>query len=129
MRVFLAAGAGAGGAFSRARQNIPALSTCAGAWRYLIGDVIKFTSLEECEIIITGRTKHFLSLCGEHLSVDRKYLRQATARVFQMGFFTLRKLLLRKSSICADLNVSSVYNSIAMNHQMPSLTDLNKLRK
>jgi hypothetical protein len=46
------------------------LSTCAGAWRYLIGDVIKFTSLEETEIIITGRTKHFLSLCGEHLSVD-----------------------------------------------------------
>ncbi|GIL23315.1 MAG: hypothetical protein BroJett042_18280 [Bacteroidota bacterium] len=46
------------------------LSTCAGAWRYLIGDVIKFISLEESEIIITGRTKHFLSLCGEHLSVD-----------------------------------------------------------
>lgn len=46
------------------------LSTCSGAWRYLIGDVIKFTSLEEMEIVITGRTKHFLSLCGEHLSVD-----------------------------------------------------------
>lgn len=46
------------------------LSTCAGAWRYLIGDVIRFTSLDESEIIITGRTKHFLSLCGEHLSVD-----------------------------------------------------------
>nr|WKN36742.1 GH3 auxin-responsive promoter family protein [Tunicatimonas sp. TK19036] len=46
------------------------LSTCAGAWRYLIGDVIKFTNLAENEIIITGRTKHFLSLCGEHLSVD-----------------------------------------------------------
>lgn len=46
------------------------LSTCSGAWRYLIGDVIKFTSLEESEIVITGRTKHFLSLCGEHLSVE-----------------------------------------------------------
>ncbi len=46
------------------------MSTCSGAWRYLIGDVIKFTSLEESEIVITGRTKHFLSLCGEHLSVD-----------------------------------------------------------
>lgn len=46
------------------------LSTCSGAWRYLIGDVIRFTSLEDCEIVITGRTKHFLSLCGEHLSVD-----------------------------------------------------------
>jgi len=46
------------------------LSTCAGAWRYLIGDVIRFVSVAESEIIITGRTKHFLSLCGEHLSVD-----------------------------------------------------------
>ncbi len=46
------------------------LSSCAGAWRYLIGDTIKFTSVDESEIIITGRTKHYLSLCGEHLSVD-----------------------------------------------------------
>jgi hypothetical protein len=46
------------------------ITTCAGAWRYLIGDTIRFVSKEEAEIIITGRTKHFLSLCGEHLSVD-----------------------------------------------------------
>ncbi|MGZ4054191.1 MAG: GH3 family domain-containing protein [Bacteroidia bacterium] len=46
------------------------LSTCSGAWRYLIGDVVKFTSLENYEIIIAGRTKQFLSLCGEHLSQD-----------------------------------------------------------
>ncbi len=46
------------------------LTTCAGAWRYLIGDTIKFTDTENCEIHITGRTKHFLSICGEHLSVD-----------------------------------------------------------
>jgi hypothetical protein len=36
----------------------------------LIGDTIKFVNKERSEIIITGRTKHFLSLCGEHLSVD-----------------------------------------------------------
>jgi len=46
------------------------LSTSAGAWRYLIGDTIKFVDKERCEIVITGRTKHFLSLVGEHLSVD-----------------------------------------------------------
>ncbi|MGE5382189.1 MAG: GH3 auxin-responsive promoter family protein [Omnitrophica WOR_2 bacterium] len=46
------------------------ISSCAGAWRYLIGDTIKFTSKERCEIIITGRTRHFLNLCGEHLSQD-----------------------------------------------------------
>jgi len=46
------------------------LSTCAGTWRYLIGDVVKIINKDKAEIIITGRTKHFLSLCGEHLSVD-----------------------------------------------------------
>ncbi|MEP7127443.1 MAG: GH3 auxin-responsive promoter family protein [Chitinophagales bacterium] len=46
------------------------LTTCAGAWRYLIGDVVQFTSVALAEIIIVGRTKHYLSLTGEHLSVD-----------------------------------------------------------
>ena len=46
------------------------LSTCAGTWRYLIGDVIRFVNKDECEIVISGRTKHYLSLCGEHLSVE-----------------------------------------------------------
>ena len=46
------------------------ITTNAGAWRYLIGDVIRFTSLEDCQITITGRTKLFMSLCGEHLSLD-----------------------------------------------------------
>lgn len=46
------------------------ISTCAGAWRYLIGDVIRFSDLGKCEIVITGRTKHYISLCGEHMSVE-----------------------------------------------------------
>ncbi|PKP53968.1 MAG: GH3 auxin-responsive promoter [Bacteroidetes bacterium HGW-Bacteroidetes-1] len=46
------------------------LSTNAGAWRYLLGDTIKFVDVKQCEIVITGRTKQFLSICGEHLSVE-----------------------------------------------------------
>lgn len=46
------------------------LSTNAGAWRYLIGDTIKFLNVKTCEIVVTGRTKHYLSLCGEHLSQE-----------------------------------------------------------
>lgn len=46
------------------------ISSCAGAWRYLIGDTVKFTSKKLNEIVITGRTKHFLNLCGEHLSQE-----------------------------------------------------------
>ena len=46
------------------------MSTNAGSWRYLLGDTIKFVDLEKTEVVITGRTKHFLSLTGEHLSVE-----------------------------------------------------------
>jgi hypothetical protein len=46
------------------------ISTNAGAWRYLIGDTIRFVDIERHEIIITGRTRHFLSMVGEHLSVE-----------------------------------------------------------
>ena len=46
------------------------MSTNAGSWRYLIGDTIRFIDKSTCEIVITGRTKHFLSLVGEHLSVE-----------------------------------------------------------
>jgi len=46
------------------------ISTNAGTWRYAIGDTVKLINKERSEIIITGRTKHFLSLVGEHLSVD-----------------------------------------------------------
>lgn len=46
------------------------ISTNAGAWRYAIGDTVRLVDRERSEIIITGRTKHFLSLVGEHLSVD-----------------------------------------------------------
>jgi hypothetical protein len=46
------------------------ITTCAGAWRYLIGDTVRFTSKALSEIVITGRTKQFLSLCGEHISLE-----------------------------------------------------------
>jgi hypothetical protein len=46
------------------------ISTNAGAWRYAIGDTVRLVDRERSEIIITGRTKHFLSMVGEHLSVD-----------------------------------------------------------
>ncbi|TRZ44312.1 GH3 family domain-containing protein [Robertkochia solimangrovi] len=47
------------------------ISTVSGAWRYLIGDTIKFTNVEKAEIRITGRTKFFLNVVGSQLSVNK----------------------------------------------------------
>jgi len=46
------------------------LSTNSGAWRYLLGDTVRLVDKEKNELVITGRIKHFLSLVGEHLSVE-----------------------------------------------------------
>ena len=46
------------------------ISTNAGLWRYLIGDTVKFTSLNPFRIKITGRTKNFINAFGEELIVD-----------------------------------------------------------
>ena len=46
------------------------ISTNAGLWRYLIGDTIKFTSLEPFRIKISGRTKHFMNAFGEEVIVE-----------------------------------------------------------
>lgn len=52
-------------------EYIIIVSTCAGAWRYVIGDTIRFTSLDPHEILITGRTKFFLNTVGSQLSEEK----------------------------------------------------------
>lgn len=44
------------------------ISTVAGAWRYMIGDTIKFTDKKKAEIKITGRTKSYMNVVGSQLS-------------------------------------------------------------
>ena len=53
------------------KDYILLISTVSGAWRYLIGDTIKFTDVERHEIKITGRTKFFLNVVGSQLSVNK----------------------------------------------------------
>jgi hypothetical protein len=45
-----------------------ALTTCAGLWSYLIGDVVRFVDRRPPRILITGRTSYMLSSFGEHLT-------------------------------------------------------------
>lgn len=46
------------------------ISTNGGLWRYLVGDTVKFTSLDPYRIKITGRTKHFINVFGEELIIE-----------------------------------------------------------
>lgn len=46
------------------------ITTNSGLWRYLIGDTIRFTSLNPYRIKVTGRTKHHINVFGEELMVE-----------------------------------------------------------
>lgn len=46
------------------------ISTPCGLWRYIIGDTVKFTSVNPYKFVITGRTKSFINAFGEELIVD-----------------------------------------------------------
>jgi hypothetical protein len=46
------------------------ITTNGGLWRYLIGDTVRFTSLDPFRIKITGRTRHYINVFGEELNIE-----------------------------------------------------------
>ena len=46
------------------------ISSNAGLWSYLLGDTVRFTSLNPFRIKVTGRTHHFISAFGEHVIAE-----------------------------------------------------------
>jgi hypothetical protein len=46
------------------------ISTNSGLFRYLVGDTVRFTSLNPFRIRVTGRTKHHINVFGEELMVE-----------------------------------------------------------
>lgn len=46
------------------------ITTNSGLWRYVIGDTVRFTSLNPYRIRVTGRTKHHINVFGEELMVE-----------------------------------------------------------
>lgn len=46
------------------------ISTNAGLWRYMIGDTVRFTSLNPFRIVVSGRTKQYINTFGEEIIVD-----------------------------------------------------------
>jgi hypothetical protein len=46
------------------------LSTPAGLWSYVLGDTVRFVSLDPPQLVITGRTGHFVNAFGENVIVE-----------------------------------------------------------
>jgi hypothetical protein len=74
------------------------LSTCSGCWAYVIGDTVRFVSLDPPRILITGRTSYSLSAFGEHLIGEE--IEDAIASAAEAGKLTV-----------TDFSVGAVYPS------------------
>lgn len=53
------------------KEYVLLISTVSGAWRYMIGDTVIITDKKRSEIRISGRTKHYLNVVGEQLSIQK----------------------------------------------------------
>ncbi len=64
----------------KGQRYVVCMSTCAGLWRYIIGDVVEFDSVPAgldgrggdgpARLRIVGRHKHFINAFGENLIVE-----------------------------------------------------------
>ena len=64
----------------------------AGLWGYNLGDTIKLISTDPYRIVVTGRTKHFISAFGEHVigeEVEYSMLKTAEEQHVHVTEFTV----------------------------------------
>ncbi len=64
----------------KGQKYVVVLSTCAGLWRYVLGDVVEFDTIPAgldgrggdgpCRLRIVGRHKHFMNAFGENLIAE-----------------------------------------------------------
>lgn len=75
----------------KGQKYVVVMSTCAGLWRYVLGDVVEFDSIPDkphhagggggdgpARLRIVGRHKHFINAFGENLIVE--HIENAVAR-------------------------------------------------
>ncbi len=68
----------------------------AGLWGYNIGDTVKFLSTDPYRLVVTGRTKHFISAFGEHVigeEVEQSLLKAAEEENVRITEFTVAPMI------------------------------------
>ena len=72
------------------------ISSNAGLWAYNMGDTIKFISTSPYRIVVTGRTKHFISAFGEHVigeEVEAALMKAAKEEHVHITEFTVAPMI------------------------------------
>ena len=61
------------------------VTTCAGLWGYLLGDVVRFVERDPPRLLVVGRTSYMLSAVGEHV-IDDEIEESIAAAAGAIGF-------------------------------------------
>ena len=80
----------------RGEQYALVISTNAGLWGYAIGDIVKFVSTNPYRVVVTGRTKHYISAFGEHVigeEVEESILKAAEQHRVKIIEFTVAPMV------------------------------------
>lgn len=75
------------------------ISNNAGLWSYNIGDTVKFVSTEPYRLIVSGRTKHYISAFGEHVigeEVEASLLKAAEEENVHITEFTVAPMIAKQ---------------------------------
>jgi hypothetical protein len=77
----------------KGQKYVVVLSTCAGLWRYVLGDVVEFDTIPArlggeggegpCRLRIVGRHRHFVNAFGENLIVE--HIENAVAKAARIA--------------------------------------------
>lgn len=72
------------------------VSNNAGLWGYSIGDMVRFVSVNPYRLVVTGRTKHFISAFGEHVigeEVEYSLMKAALETGLHITEFTVAPMI------------------------------------
>ena len=72
------------------------VTTNAGLWGYSIGDMVRFVSVNPYRLVVTGRTKHFISAFGEHVigeEVEYSLMKAAEEEGLHITEFTVAPMI------------------------------------
>ena len=72
------------------------VSNNAGLWGYSVGDMVRFVSVNPYRLVVTGRTKHFISAFGEHVigeEVEYSLMKAATEAGLHITEFTVAPMI------------------------------------